>query len=374
MAEKQVLILTSDAGLGHRRAAEAIEAALLELYADQCSVDVVNPIEMADAPKLIQQIESGYDELVIEDPVLYRFSYHAMDAPVISDMMRAITTGMFNDVMLKCIQDTQPDVVLSTYPFYAEPVAKAIEAIKKDIPLAITITDLTDVQSLWYSSVATMHYVPTPSIRDQAYDNNIPATRVRVTGLPVHPEFARETRSKSELREALGWQKDLPTCLIVASARTQQMATISRFLDRAGVRLQVVVVCGGVRDLYAALKQEKWHGPVQVYDWVDNMPQLMKASDFIVTKAGGLIVSESLACGLPVILSEALPGQEAGNVRYIIENEAGAWAPDPAQVLVTAFTWLQGKPPRFKAFQARAQELGKPRAAYDIAKGVWGLA
>jgi 1,2-diacylglycerol 3-beta-galactosyltransferase len=219
-----------------------------------------------------------------------------------------------------------------------------------------------------------MHFVPTSSIRDQAYDNNIPATRVRVTGLPVHPDFARETRSKSELRDELGWQVDTPTCLIVASARTQQMATISRFLDRAGVRLQVAVVCGGVRDLYTALEQEKWRGPAHMYDWVDNMPQLMKASDFIVTKAGGLIVSESLACGLPIILSEALPGQEAGNVRYIVENMAGAWAPDPAQVLITAFTWLRGEPPQLNAFQARAQELGNPRAAYEIAKGVWGLA
>jgi 1,2-diacylglycerol 3-beta-galactosyltransferase len=374
MTHKRVLILTADAGFGHRRAAEAVEAALVELYEDRCEIEVVNPLDTADAPELIRQLEAGYDDMVVEDPALYRLSYHALDAPLVSDIVRAVTARMLNDVMLQCVQNHRPHVVVTTYPFYAEPIAMAIKAAKRDITLAIVITDLTDVQSLWYSPAATMHFVPTPLIRQQALENDIPATRVRVTGLPVHPAFARETRDASALREELGWQQKVPTCLVVASARTRQMATISRLLDHAEINLQVAVVCGGDDKLLARLQQGKWHGPVHLYDWVDNMPQLMKASDFIVTKAGGLIVSESLACGLPMIISEALPGQEAGNVHYIVENQAGAWAPGPAEVLATAYSWLRGSPPQLEEVQARARELGRPRAAYDIAKGVWGLA
>lgn len=374
MTQKRVLILTADAGFGHRSAAEAVEAALAELYGDQCVTKVVNPLDEADAPELIRQLEEGYDEMVVEDPALYRIAYHAMGTPLVADIVEAFATRLLNDVMLRLVQDFQPHVVVSTYPTYAQPVALAIKETTQDIALAVVITDLTDVQSLWYSRAATMHFVPTSLIRQQAYDNKIPATRVWVTGLPVHPAIARETRDPLVLRDTLGWMQEIPTGLIVASARTQQMATISRLLDRAQIVLQLAVVCGGDGELFRRLQQVQWHGPVHLYDWVDNMPQMMKAADFIVSKAGGLIVSESLACGLPMIISEALPGQEVGNVRYVVENEAGTWAPGPAEVLATAFSWLKGTPPQLDAVRANAVRLGKPRAAYDIAEGVWGLA
>jgi 1,2-diacylglycerol 3-beta-galactosyltransferase len=137
--------------------------------------------------------------------------------------------------------------------------------------------------------------------------------------------------------------------------------------------LQVVVVCGGNSQLYDRLEQLELQGPVQLYDWVDTMPQLMKASDFIVSKAGGLIVSEALASGLPMIIAEALPGQETGNMHYVVENHAGAWAPGPTEVLATALSWLKDNHAQLKECQSNAEELGKPQAAYNIAKGLWGL-
>jgi 1,2-diacylglycerol 3-beta-galactosyltransferase len=372
MHKKRILILTSDAGFGHRSAAYAIEAALRELFGSQCECKVINPTDNADTPKLIQQLEGGYDEMVVDTPELYRLSYYTLDAPLVSDVVRTVMAWMLNDVMYELIEGFRPHVVVSTYPFYAKSAAKVIEELAFDCPLAIVITDLTDVQSLWYSPLATMHFVPTPLIRQQAYENNVPATRVRVTGLPVNPEISGETRSPSELRTELGWEQEIPTCLVVASPRTQEMAKISQLLDQIP-DLQVVVVCGGNSQLCAKLEQPKWQGPVQIYDWVDNMPQLMKASDFVVSKAGGLIVSEALASGLPMIISEALPGQETGNMHYVVENHAGAWAPGPAEVLATAISWLRDDHAQLRVFQSNAQDLGKPRAAYHIAKGLWGL-
>jgi 1,2-diacylglycerol 3-beta-galactosyltransferase len=305
-------------------------------------------------------------------PELYRLSYHALDAPLISDVVRTVVAQMFNDAMYELIDNSRPHVVASTYPFYAQSAARVIEELEIDCPLAVVITDLTDVQSLWYSSLATMHFVPTPLIRQQAFENNIPATRVRVTGLPINPEIVKETRSPSELRKEFGWKQEMPTCLVVASPRTQEMAKISQLLDQIP-DLQVAVVCGGNSQLFAKLEQQEWQGPVQLYDWVDNMPQLMKASDFIVSKAGGLIVSEALASGLPMIIAEALPGQETGNMHYVVENRAGAWAPGPTEVLATAISWLKDDHAQLKVFQSNAQELGKPQAAYHVAKSLWGL-
>jgi len=374
VSEKHILILTADAGMGHRSAAEAIKAALVELYADRCQVDVMNPLDEADAPDIIRQIEQGYDEIVVKDQVLYSLAYHALDMPVVSDLTRAVATRLLNDVIFRLVEQGRYDVIVTTYPTYARPVANALMEVERDVPVAVVITDLTDVARLWFCRSATMHFVPTNEIRKQAYKNEIPATRVRVTGLPVHPRIAGETPPPDMLRETLGWEKDLPTGLIVASARTKQMATISRFLDRSGLNLQLAVVCGGAQDMYEHLLHADWQSVVHVYNWIDNMPQLLKASDFLVTKAGGLVVSEALACGLPLIITEALPGQEAGNVRYVVDNGAGVWAPGAAEVMVTVHDWLQSDPEKFAQVRANAQSLGKPRAAFNIAEAIWGLA
>lgn len=372
MKKRRILILTSDAGYGHRSAAYAIEAALEELYGDQCQIKVENPIGSADTPKFIQQFEEGYDDSVMKTPELYLFSYHALAAPVISDIAKTVVAKMLNGVMHKLIDDFRPDIIVSTYLFYARPAAKVTEELEIDCPLAIVITDITDVQSLWYSAQATMHFVPTPAIRQQAYENNIPATRVRVTGLPVDPKIAKETRSRTKIRKELGWKQRMPTCLVVSGPRTQKTTEITQALDQIP-GLQVVVACGGNKELYEELKQQKWQGTVHLYDWVGQMPQFLKASDFIVSKAGGLIVSEALASGLPMIIPEALPGQEAGNREYVVENDAGIWAPDGEDVSKAAQSWLKDGRARLRELQSNARKLGKPHAAYDIARGVWGL-
>jgi 1,2-diacylglycerol 3-beta-galactosyltransferase len=372
MPKKRILILTSDAGYGHRSAALAVEDAMDELYGGQCDCKVVNPTDQTDAPSIIRELEQGYDDMVVDSPELYRLSYHTLDVPLISDITRNVVGQMFTDVMHALVKDFRPDIIVSTYPFHARSVAEVLKELHMDCPLTIAITDLTDVQSLWYSPVATMHFVPTEEIRQQAYENDIPATRVRVTGLPVDPEFAREQRSKTELRQELNWLTEPPTCLVVASPRTQTMAKASNYLSQIE-DLQVVVVCGGNSQLYNRLESLSERDNFHLYDWADNMPQLMQAADFIVSKAGGLIVSEALACGLPMILAEALPGQETGNMHHVVENQAGAWAPGPSEVMVTAISWLKNEGAQLKEFQQKAKELGKPDAAYKIAKSVWGL-
>lgn len=375
MPRKRVLVLTADAGFGHRRAAEAVRVALEELYGDDCAIVVENPLHAADVPDIVRRlVEENYDDMVMDDATLYRIAYYAMDAPVVSDLVEALGTTLLNEAMYHLLLQHEPNVVVSTYPAFAQPVSNAVERTGRDIALAVVITDLTDVHSLWYSPAATMHFVPTNHIRQQAISKGIPATHIRVTGLPVHPAFARETRDKHTLRKTLGWENDKLTALIVGSNRVRQIESITRLLDRSGLGLQLSIIAGGDYDLFETLQTLQWLGSAHLYNRVNNMPELMKASDFVISKAGGLVVSETLACGLPMLISEALPGQEAGNARYVVDNGAGVWATEPVQIVATVLSWLHEKAdPTLDEFRANAEKLGKPRAAYDIAEAVWGL-
>jgi len=138
--------------------------------------------------------------------------------------------------------------------------------------------------------------------------------------------------------------------------------------------LQLLVVAGGDDELYDQLQSEEWHGPAHVYNFVDNMPELMHASDCIICKAGGLIVTESLACGLPLLLVDVLPGQETGNADYVVQGGAGALSPAPLDGLETLCHWLLRGGEGLAQCAENARRLGKPRAAYDVAERAWAVA
>jgi len=135
--------------------------------------------------------------------------------------------------------------------------------------------------------------------------------------------------------------------------------------------LQLVVVAGGNDSLYQELRDTDWHAKAHLYNFVDDLPRLMRASDCTLCKAGGLIVTEALASGLPLILIDGLPGQEMGNAEYVVEHGAGEEASDPISVLETVYHWFDQDGARLAECAENARSLGRPRAAQEIAEIVW---
>ncbi len=367
---KRILILTADAGFGHRKAAEAIEAALLRKHKKTCEGEIVNPLQDPSIPDLARQIETGYDEVVIDDPTLYQLAYSATDAPVVARLIQDVTTTVLNKTMSGIIETHAPDAIITTYPAFIQAAIRAVHASGRSTPVSVVVTDLVNVHSLWFHPEASLTFTATGNVYRQALDAGLPKSNVFLTGLPVHPDFADEKRDKAALRRALGWEPGVTTALIVGSARTRETAGIAVLLDRSGLNVQIVAVSGNNTDTEQQLRSIKWRTPAHVYGMVHNMPEMMHAADFVVCKAGGLTVTEALACGQPVILYEALPGQEVGNVRYIVETGAGAWSPGPIGVLATAYQWLSGDQSDLKKCRQAAKHVGKARAAYDIIERV----
>ncbi len=370
MATK-VLILTSDAGFGHRRAAQAVEAALKEKHGDGVEVRIMNPLDDPKLPDLVKVIETAYDDVVLDDPTLYQLAYSATDAPVVAQLMQSVTTTVLNDTLTDYVARFQPDVILSTYPAYTQAIIRARTNTALRFPVDVIVTDLIGVHSLWFHQQADQTFVATDYVYRQALEHGLDERRVRLTGLPVDPAIARlEECDPRSLRQELGWDTEMMTALIVGSARTRQTASIARLLDRSGLPLQVVAVSGGDPETDAQLARMQWKGKVHTYGLVKNMAEMMRAADFIICKAGGLIVSEALASGLPLILYEALPGQEVGNVRYVVECGAGVWSPGSIGALTTVYAWLVGDRADFEKHREAAKRVGRPRAAYDVADHV----
>jgi 1,2-diacylglycerol 3-beta-galactosyltransferase len=100
------------------------------------------------------------------------------------------------------------------------------------------------------------------------------------------------------------------------------------------------------------------------------MPQLMDAADIIVTKAGPATITEAAIAGLPMVLMDAIPGQEDGNVTHVIDNNAGAWAPEPQQAADVVASWVREGHEGVKRRSENAHKVGRPEAVWEIAEEV----
>jgi len=371
---KRILILTSDAGFGHRKAAQAVAEALNESYGDRCQVDIVNPLDDKRTPFFLRDSQADYDKVVREIPGLVQIGFDASNAAVPSVIAESALSVLLFEVMQDIVQTYQPDAILITYPMYQEPLKAVFTVHRIAVPMFTVITDLVTVHRMWFNPAVDACLVQTEELRERAADFNLPLEKVLITGIPVHPDVVREKRDKASIRTELGWRTDLTTILAVGSRRVEGLLEALNVVNHFGSQLQVAAACGNDQELYERLKKMDWHIPVHLYAYASNIPTLMHASDMIISKAGGLIVTESLACGLPMLLIDVLPGQETGNAEYVISHGAGELAETQLQVLEVMAHWLKNDGQVLELRAERAMAFGKPRAAYIIADLLWKAA
>ncbi|NDJ51734.1 MAG: hypothetical protein GYB68_01465 [Chloroflexi bacterium] len=362
----RILIMTADAGFGHRSAAKAIAAALAARPdAGQLHVDVANPVAAEGVPTFIKERQFNYDNLIQNTPELYKASYEASNLPGATSLVEAVLMVTMYDTIRMAVERYQPDVIVSVFPYYQAPLAAYFALQRKRIPLMTVVTDLRTVQRVWFHQAADVTVVPTEIARKKALKDGLTEDQVHLIGIPVHPDISTP-KDPIALRQKLGWATDKTTLLVVGSDRVNHIPEMLRALNHSGLDLQLVLVAGRSEKLLAYFNENEWHQTVQIYDFVDNMPELMHASDAIVCKAGGLIVTESLAAGLPILLIDAIEGQETGNVQHVVESGAGARINEPIDLLETVFHWAHDNLLAEKAKLAR--QAGRPEAAAEIAE------
>jgi 1,2-diacylglycerol 3-beta-galactosyltransferase len=370
---KTILILTADAGYGHRSAANALAAAVQEAHGSECVAEIVNPLEDEPFPAILRSTQSDYDRLVRQMPELYRLGYEASDARLPNWIVQRALAVMLRDLMREVARHYQPDAVVTTFPIYQAAVASAAARSGRPFPLVNVVTDLVRLHRLWFHSACDLCLVPTETARRVALRQGLPAEKVYVTGIPVHPRLAQIHDDPATIRGRLGWHPDLTTVLAVGSRRVTRLPEVLRALNHSGFRLQLAITAGGDEALYRQLESEEWHTPAHLYHYVRNMPEMLHAADFVICKAGGLMVTEALACGVPLLLTDVLPGQEVGNADYVVRHGAGEVARDPLEAIQVVSHWLASGGTLLKRRARNARRLGRPRAAHEIVERVWAL-
>jgi 1,2-diacylglycerol 3-beta-galactosyltransferase len=362
----KILFLFSDTGGGHRSAAQAIIEALKIEYDDRIHTTMVDVFKEY-APPPLQHVPELYPRMV-RAPRAWGLGFHLSDGQRRARLIDASTWPYVRRNVRALIVQHPSDLIVSVHPLVIAPALRALRSLgKMQMPLVTVVTDLVTGHALWYHRNAALTLVPTRAAYQRALDCGVDPKQVKVVGLPVADRFCQPAGDKNALRTQLGWPTERPVILMVGGGEGMgPLEENAHAIDEAGLPAILVVIAGRNKDLKARLEDHNWSQPTFIYGFVHEMPDFMRAADIIVTKAGPGTISEALNAGLPMVLYSRLPGQEEGNVTYVIVNGVGVWAPQPDLIIAALRDWIEHPEHRQEA-AAAARRLARPDAARQIA-------
>lgn len=372
--DRTILVLTNDAGLGHRQAALATVAALEQLHGTHCRVVLTNPLEEPGAPSVLRNMQFDYSRLVRLAPEVYRLGHGIANSHLPTRLMERLETWTMTAAMGQILDRVRPDVVVTTHPSFIYLLVACRRQRAETWPLIVLVTDLARLQRLWFRKEVDLYLVPTHAAAALARRRGIDAARIHVTGIPVDLRLSEPYPLKSDLRAAFGWSPDLPTLLAAGSRRVHEFPSFLRALNDADLPIQLVIVAGDDTELLAEARDIEWRLPVFIYGHVEDFPDRVRAADAVISKAGGLTVAESLAVGRPLFLIQCTPMHERGNAEFVVRHGAGVRVEKPAALVDGVRRALADDGRLLAEMAERARAVGRPDAAYHVAELIWAQA
>lgn len=363
-APTRILFLYSDTGGGHRSAVEAIiEAMELEFHGQFVASKVDFFKEYAPPPlNLAPEIYP----LVSKSERLWGMSYNMSNGKRQVAIANRMAYPYLYSSVWYLLKDHPTDIIVSVHPLMTKPVRQVIH--RKKIPFVTVVTDMVSTHTFWYDPLVDLTILPTESAYERGLELGMSEKKMAVCGLPVAERFVHMGHDKQAARKKLGWPETQMTLLLIGGGEGMgPLEATAAAIDDSGLPVSLVVVTGRNKRLKDRLEARDWKIPHKIYGFVREMPEFMEAADVLITKAGPGTISEGFIAGLPIILYNRQPGQEEGNVLYVIGEGAGMWAPEPGMVVSVIKNWVK-HPDRLAEAQASSHSLARPEAARQIAR------
>lgn len=375
-ASARILVLHASVGAGHTRAAKAVAAAFAA-EAPDARVEVVDALELA-RPLFKRVYGKGYLELVERAPSLFGLLFEMTDrAPSragLGDRLRRAAQRWGARDLVDYLEAGQWDAVVNTHFLAPELIAALTGEGRFSAPQLTVVTDY-DAHRIWVHDPCACYCVAGSGAAASLRGHGVAVKTIQTTGIPVDPAFAAPL-SRAAARAEFGLTGGRPVVVQSAGGHgVGPLEDVYRSLLASSVPSEIVVVCGRneeARRKLSAIRAPSRHR-AKILGFTEKMRTLMAAADLLVTKPGGLTVSEALASSLPMALINPIPGQEERNADFLLENGAAVKANSPAALTVKVESALSS-PRKLADMRRRASALGRPRAAFDVARHALELA
>lgn len=355
----KILILYAMAGGGHKAAALAAREYLVRAFPHaqvrvedglKALVRLCGPVNWACC--------EAYKGAVKRAPWIYAAGYRAADREGLVGRLIPLTNAYLSRWLYPSLKAFEPDVVISTFHFLGQMVSRLIESGAVDTKLIQLVTDYAPCRP-WVCKRADAYVVADRSMIPQMEARGVAGAAVYPLGIPVRAAFFSRP-DQTLLRGELGLDASLPTLLLMGgSFGVRRLLAVFRELLQLPEAFQIVAIAGNDAALRNALERaaSDAHRPTRILGFSTQVERYMHAADLLITKAGGLTVSEALACDLPIVCYDAIPGQEENNARFLQHAGMGVYVRDGS--CAQAVAALLGDRERLYAMRERCRAYDK---------------
>lgn len=369
---KKILVFYGSYGGGHLSAANSIKEHLNESYPD-IEVQLVDCIQYIN--KAINKISTtAYNEMAKKAPWAWGKIYSSSQRGPLAHFTTS-SNKLMALKLKKLILQENPDLIISTHPFATQMCAFLKKRDSIDVKLATVLTDYAPHdQWLVFSEYCDFFFVAHEEMKESLIKKGIPQDKVFATGIPLSNRFLMHY-NKEEILKSLGLQTGKTTVLFFAGGKfglgKSNTYKILRTLAEQFSDIQVIAISGKnekmQREFNNIVEETETQANIKVLEYTNMVPQLMTVSDLVITKPGGLTVTESLASGLPIIIINPIPGQEEENAEFLEKSGVGIWLKKEVNLEEFLGNLFETKT-TLKDMKIRARLLAKKNSTKDICK------
>ena len=345
----RVLILSATTGGGHMRAANALKDYIMSKQSDAV-VKIYDTIHYV-SPLINKAVTNGYVYLATKTPYIFGTLYKSSDKNTPINKTVELTMMQLRKRLAPMIDDFKPDIVITTHSFATELICALKIREKLKFPIISILTDFA-VHKTYINEGVDGYVLSSEEMVGQMIERGVDRDKLYPFGIPIKKEFLSEI-NRAEAFEEEGLDPSLPTMLIMAgSFGVTDVLKIYHKIVKSPADFQIIVITGKNEKLYETFekylskidinntmyeirqanpdikkhtsmkssKHKKPSKPTKLLFFTDKVERYMRMSDIIVTKPGGLTVTESIATGLPLAIFKAIPGQEEQNADYLVRN------------------------------------------------------
>jgi processive 1,2-diacylglycerol beta-glucosyltransferase len=356
----RLLVLSASIGAGHAMAAEALCRTYEEKFGGEAyHLDFLRYTH----PYLSRSVEQAYYLVTKHTPSIWKLIYNMGDiqnAPI-KRLEKYIGLRKYR----KLIEVYRPDAIISTHFLPAAIVSYLYPELP--IPNGVVLTDYVS-HRLWVNPHNQVYFVAHPAMKEELMALGVEESRIRVTGIPIRPCFQHIEKSQAQcatFRSRLHVDRRLPLILIMCGGNAiGPLAEVLEELNKISANdFQVIVIAGRNRKSYRELKQVFYNTNLKghVRGNVRSIHEYMASADLLISKAGGLTVTEALITGLPILVIRPTPGQEDGNTAYVTQRNAGIYLKDIKELAPIVASLLK-HPEQLAAMSRHALSISRPEA------------
>lgn len=320
-----------EVGLGHKIPALAVKEDLEAKYPDQFDISVVDFAKESGASRADIQLKRGWD-VALTFPVLARIGYLYIEMNRKNfDYIETLYKDFINKGM-RYIAKVKPDVIMATHPLCLYIASKARREFGGDYKIISYVVDPFDGYSLWANPESDLFLVATEQSKKRLLDSGACGSKIFITGFPIRAQFFNLTKTKNQIYEELGLDPAKPTILVSGGGMgISNVYAFAKIAKRRNLPVNMIVVAGKNQrmkkslDTLAQIKNNMNFVPLA---YVNNMNELIAASDVVAGKAGASTFMEAVFMNKPMIFTEWAAYNDWYIINFALENQLGWYCPN----------------------------------------------